>query len=113
MAGKHFTTIDFLIDGIVFYSRKSLINTASKPSVSALVIVFLKFFQGNRRKRRYPERSVDSSAPQSFDSPFEKSDEEMFDPNEEKLSSNDPDYEQVNENGNGLTPAVRSEKDLG
>jgi len=42
MAGKHFTTIDFLIDGIVFYSRKSLIDTVGKASKSALVIVFLK-----------------------------------------------------------------------
>jgi len=57
---------------------------------------------------------VDSSALQSFDSPFEKSDEDMFDPNEESYqaipshirSSNDPNYEQVNEDGNGSTPAV-------
>ncbi len=38
MAGKHFCTIDFTIEGNVYFSRKALIDSASKSAKGNVVV---------------------------------------------------------------------------
>lgn len=93
MAAKHYTSIDFIIDGCVFYSSKALIESPAKPLKSTIVVSILITSQSFKKKRKIPEPNPQlSTAPQIESSP-DKSEEE-YEVNDMASSNNDPLYEE-------------------
>ena len=106
MSGKHYCSIDFMIEGNVYYSCKTFVDSSAKPSKATVVVLPLLPLtpQTLKKKRRYPERNSQGvSGPQYTESSPDKT-EEDFELNEVVSPSNDPDYEQAVEDSDVLDP---------
>ena len=59
MAGKQFCSIDFVIEGNIYYSRKALIESSSKPKKATVVVPLIFFIFLDHKKAPISRKKFD------------------------------------------------------